>query len=295
MLQPFFSDPSVEDLLLNPYNAFPQPSQQSKTAFETKTSAINVTPSPNSRFDIKELKEDAVWLYTEAKIDEISALRVVVQEYQSRAFAGLLGRLSNQEIIGIQEAGGQGALPGTLLLQSADTDDIRAEFDTQESRRLRILRVYLSERQFFLQCVNHLLQNYIYSHSGNSDSSKGKEQTTFLTAIEALGKAIGTGVGESDKWLLASINAIKLSIENVMVGSGWYKDIGGRVDIETEWTNAHITEATQAMQIIFQILDVSQEIPSSHAVLAWLRLAQAFSFFQYPSVSEYRNCGLLNF
>ena len=287
MLQPFFSDPTVEDLILHPYNAFPQPSQQTKSTFETKTSAINVTPSPNAHFDIKELKEDSLWLCTEAKIDEISALRVVVQEYQARASAGLLGRLSNQEIIGIEEAGGQATLPGTLLLQSADADDIRADFDTQESRRLRILRIYLSERQFLIKCVNYLLQNHIYGHPDHRGSLNGKGKEPSLTATEALGQAIATGVGESDRWLLASVDAIKSSVEKVMAGSGWYRDIGGRVDIETEWTNAYVTEATHAMEIIFQILDVSQEIPSSHTVLAWLRLVRSFNFFQYPSVSKH--------
>lgn len=285
MLQPFFSDPAVEDLLLHPYNAFPQPSQQSKSAFETKTSAINITPSPNARFDIKELKEDALWLCTEAKIDEISALRVVVQEYQSRASAGLLGRYCNQEIIGIQEAGGQAGLPGTLLLQSADSNDIIADFDTQESRRLRILRSYLSERQFLLKCVNYLFQNYIYCRPKNSNSLKEKGKSISPTPIETLGETITADVGGSDRWLLACIDAVKSSIEKIIAGSGWYKDVGGRVDIETEWTNACVTEATHTMEIIFQILDVSEEIPSSHAVLAWLHLSKTFDFFQYPSVS----------
>ena len=294
MLQPFFSDPAVEDLLLHPHNAFPQPSQQTKSAFETKTSAINVTPSPNARFDIKEIKEDALWLCVEAKIDEISALRVVVQEYQSRAFSGLLGRLSNQEIIGIQEAGGQTALPGTLLLRGADTEDIIAEFDTQESRRLRILRAFLLERPFLLKCVNYLLQNYIHRYPGNTDNSKEKEKVTPPITIEALGQTIARSIGESDRWLLASVDTIKSSIEKVAGGSGWYKELGGRLDIETDWTNAHITVATHAMETIFQILDISQEIPSSHAVLAWLRLAKVFNFFQCPSVSKHANCGFAN-
>ena len=52
------------------------------------------------------MKEDALWLSEKAQIDETSALRVVVEECQSRAAARLSAPFSEDELTNIREAAG---------------------------------------------------------------------------------------------------------------------------------------------------------------------------------------------
>ncbi|KAG9245769.1 nucleoporin-like protein [Calycina marina] len=278
--QSFFEDQDVKERLSLPYDAFPQPSQQTKSAFETKTSAINITPTPDSLFDIKEIKEDAVWLSAEAQLDEITSLRVVVQEFQSRAYAGLLGRFSHQELIGIQEAGDQGlaSASGAFLLQSADSDDLQKEFTTKEDRRLRILRIYFIERRFLLRCTSILLQICNYQLPVTAVIWQGKEKDTRRAALEDLGKFLLTGSGDSARWLTPSIEEIRSSVGEVVSRNGMF---------EIEWASGRIAEACHWMEIIFQVLDVNDHVASSRTVLAWLQIVKSFSCFQIPLDDPY--------
>ena len=84
-LESFFSDTQVQKLLARPFHPFSFTQSNTKAAFETKTAAINVAPTSNCEYDINKIKEDALWLSKEAQIDEVSALRIIVLEYQSRA------------------------------------------------------------------------------------------------------------------------------------------------------------------------------------------------------------------
>ena len=52
------------------------------------------------------MKEDALWLSEKAQIDETAALRVVVQECQSRAATRLRTPFSEEELAGIRETAG---------------------------------------------------------------------------------------------------------------------------------------------------------------------------------------------
>lgn len=279
----FFSEEKVQQLLSHPFNAFPEPSQQTKSAFDTKTSAINVTPSSSTRFNIKEVKEDALWLSKEAKLDEISALRIVVEECQNRPSAQLLGPFSNEELAGIQDAVGQSqsSIPVTLLSQAADAERIRKDFETQDSRRYRLLRAYLSERYFLVKCTNYLLQNTLYRSSLGSENEKDERGEVSLSPTEKIGRALEQQIFESRGWLLDCIRAIRSNVQKTNEGSGWYKEDGDRKCIEIEWTNAQIAEATQIMEIMFQIIDMTENVASSAAVLEWIELMDSYNFLQF--------------
>jgi len=281
----FFSDATVQNLLSHPSRAFSKPTPETKTAFETKTSAINVTPSTSARFDIKVVKDDALWLAKEAKIDEISALRIVVEECQSRTSAQLLGRFSNQELAAIQEAAGhsQSSVPVALLSQGTDAEIIQKEFNTQESCRFRILQTYLSERQFLLKCVNYLLQ--IYGGVDPSDSGNENSIEDSSSAIREFGATLAEVSGANDVVFLECIDAIKENIKNVSDGSGWTKEEGWSTDNDLDWTNSQITEATSTLEVIFQIIERQETLASTRRILTWLELVSDYNFFQFNTVS----------
>jgi nuclear pore complex protein Nup188 len=282
-IEQFLSHPDVLELLSHPFNAFCPPSQERKAAFETKTSAINVTPSSSARYDIKEIKDDALWLSKEAAIDEVSALRVVVVECQSRTCAQLVDRFSSEELAGIQDAAGrnQSVLPVDLLSLGDDAKTVQAAFDTKNSRQLRILRTYLCERRSLLDCVKTLLQGFLYQRSDGYGSRQGKEPEQLSSRLVKIGEGLARVTArESEAFLLECIASIDANIRRINEGSGWYKEEGSREDVEIEWINNQISEITITMEIIFQSLDTSNFIASSRLVLAWVHMVTENGFFE---------------
>ena len=286
-LDNFFSDPAVLELLAHPFKAFSAPNQQTKSAFETKTSAINVTPSSVTRYDIKEVKEDALWLSKEAKIDEVSALRIVIVECQGRPSGRLLEQFSNKEA----ERTYQAALPGqastTLLPQIADPEAVRDEFNSQECRRLRIVRIYLSERRSLLQCLGRILQDFLYPSRDDSSIGKGKSTSELVSWVRGIGKTVWQKMGDHGEWVLEALFAIRTNIGHMEDSSKWFQTDVGRQEIEMEWIKNQIMEVSYTMEVIFQIVDSHPNPSSSTVIIAWLELMEQYGFFdQYPLVSS---------
>lgn len=275
-------DPTVLALLSRPFDAFPQPSAQTKAAYETKTSAINTVSPTNLQHDINEVKEDALWLSQTARIDETAALRIVVEECQSRATARLLGPLSEEELASIREAAGnnQFSSPITVSLASRGKDaaDIQTQFDKEDSRRQRILLTYLSERQHLLKCVELLLSALGNQTTGApANGSKGKGVSAANTWLETAGRAVATQIGSLDDFLLQCFNAIGAFFQNLGTGSGWYQN-DPKPALEEEWARSQFIEATHTMEIVFQIVSFQEELSASDVVLGWLNLLQSYGF-----------------
>jgi len=271
--------------VLKPFDAYPQPSPQTKATFETKTSAINVTPSSNSQYDIKEIKEDALWLSNTAKIDEVSALRVVVEECQSRTSALLLSRFSEEELLSIREAAGNSkyssSLPVSYLALVAEPDAIQKTFETQTSRRQRILRTYLSERRHLLKCAEQLLYVCRFETDAGQENGKGKGLEIAPKWQVNCGRRLESKLSadNGDPFVLRCIKAIATNVSNLHTGSGWsLKDVNNE-EIEMEWIRNQFAEATHAMEFIWHVFQRVMAFPSSQVVLEWYRLQQSCGFF----------------
>ena len=279
----FFSDPQVALLLSKPFDAFSKPSPQGKASLEQKTSAINVTPSPNSRFDLKEIKEDALWLSQAVNVDEVAALRVVVVEFQNRTAAQLLGPFSEEELTGIREAAGNSkyssAIPLSLLSQGADPEVVKASFGSQEARRQRILNTYLSERRCLLKCIETLLQSVRDFNSRDQDNAKGKGAEATASWLQLKGSDILRNFGSRDAFLMRAFAEIKATVQKVEAGSDCFTQDGGNEEIELTWTTSHLSEIVHTMEIIFDLVVSSPEITSGNIVTQWLELVQSCQFF----------------
>jgi nuclear pore complex protein Nup188 len=86
-------------------------------------------------------------------------------------------------------------------------------------------------------------------------------------------------IGDQDKWIVEAMSAIEVNVGNIDSGSGWFKEDGGRQEIETEWLNNQITEISHTMEVIFQLIDVQPTLCSSTIVLAWLQLVERYNYF----------------
>lgn len=201
-------------------------------------------------------------------------------EWQSRTSTQLLDPFSNEELAGIRDAAGQSqsSLPVSLLSQGTDSKTLEEAYNSSDSRRLRILHAYLSESRYLLKCVSTLLQKAAQGQGvGNGNGKAPESQIQSLTEI---GQSLARSTpAESQEFFLECIEGVEANIKKIDSGSGWYREDGGREEVELEWINSQITEATWRMEIIFQTINISEAIASSTTILAWLKLTTSYNFF----------------
>jgi nuclear pore complex protein Nup188 len=297
-LENFLSEPYVLELLARPYNPYSYtPNTPTKSTFETKTAAINVTPTTKRDYDINEIKEDALWLSKEAEIDDFSALRLVVLEYQTRSAAQLQSDFSDEEKVVLQEAAGNfsAELSSTLArtkVAGAVSDEYTVDFDPKDVRRVRALRLYLSERRYLLKCAGLFLQAALdqqYDPAKEAEQNEGGKSITswtekvgedLIVSLENVGRSI-------HDCLMDSIRSLRDKFNGLDKGSGWFKQEDTREDLEIDWLSNVLVEAINTMEITIRILDKQNHIPSSDAVLDWFGFVSTYGFFdQFEHVCE---------
>ncbi|KAM0170987.1 hypothetical protein ACHAPF_008554 [Botrytis cinerea] len=280
-LEKFFKEPKVLSLLSNPVAAFPEPTNETKAEFKSKAAPINADHT-SADYDVSKVSEDALWLSGMVTIDEVTALRLVVQEHQSRAYAQLLGKLSEEELISLQDAFGN--KKSTNLISAGSFIGTQAELapseeERQRNRRVRMLSIYLSERRFFWKCLTLIIQRPRLSPTPITPLDDWYEGLH----IELLGRWKSSGASQSRMVeLVKSIDAgLTKLFDAKSEGSGWSLEGDGRDELELEWASNQIIEATHMMETIFYYIfssDTALDISHSDLVLEWFDFISKFKF-----------------
>ncbi|KAI0388689.1 nucleoporin subcomplex protein binding to Pom34-domain-containing protein [Xylariaceae sp. FL0594] len=300
----FFSDPLVQSFFTSPGSAFESQSDKIayKTIFENKTAAIQVTPTPNDKYDISVIKEDALWLSKNADINLITALRIVVIELQSRPKSQLLGPISKQDVASLRAAAGASSaqtsniIPGLNLTANRDASDIQAEFDKPDSRRQRIFQTYLSERRFYAATNEYIFTLMLHDKLPMSPATEASK-TIRKSLLEVYGistkqpqKAIADiptktchalvaqYVGLLPECLERAVASLEKQVDQILITES----------IQEEQMQTHLTEMLHRMTILFQLLDRSGDCFVSDAVARqWFSLVDALEVLNqlhtYPS------------
>jgi nuclear pore complex protein Nup188 len=278
------SEQTVHNLLTRPFEPFTlSVGKDTKADFETRLSAAN--SGSNNGYNIQEIKEDALWLSNETQIDEVSALRIVVLEYQSRPEAQLRNNFSVEEGASLQAAAGDINTESSNLLQSALKSTALAftgnEASEQEKRRLRSVHIYLSERQNLLAC-----SKLLYHIGFRRTEQKGKGVATTPQWIDRISEEFVRNQDESPEryvhYIIVQVQRLFASLEKG--SSGWFKSIGGREDVEAEWANMRLAEITHALEILLVVLDRRRfDTRSGDNVRSWFQLAMSIGFFEGQS------------
>lgn len=271
----FLRDEYVNNLIQNPTKTFTTPSAQTKADFETKTAAINVVPAPNDQYDLAVIKEDALWLSKAANIDEVAALRIVVLEFQSRARSHLTGPLSTQDVTNIQEAAGVSDAQASSILALlnvsavADAEATWAEFEKESSRRQRLLATYLSERRSFLSAADLLITFLYYS------------PTLLPQEVETLRGAITLDASAREELLPKYMSYLQDSVERSFAIPVTFPPPFVTDQLEVDWIRTAYAEATHAMSLIFQILDLHGDtFVALDIVTQWYKFVDEFEFVE---------------
>ncbi|KAI1306610.1 nucleoporin subcomplex protein binding to Pom34-domain-containing protein [Xylaria venustula] len=292
----FFNDPLVQSFFTSPGSAFEPSSDKGPhhAAFEKKTAAIHVTPTPNDKYDINVIKADALWLSKNARINEVAALRVVVVEYQSRPASQLLGPISNQDVAGLRAAAGAGnaqtsnIIPGLSLTATLDASEIQADFDKPESRRRRVFQTYLSERRYYAATNDYIftlmLQEKLPMSPATEASGSIRKSLLGVFGISSKQSQKATAdiptktchalIAQYVSLLPDCIRQAGASIESVVADKELLTD-----DNQELWMHTSLTEMLHRMTILFQLLDQSSDSFVSDTVAKqWFSLVNDLTF-----------------
>jgi nuclear pore complex protein Nup188 len=287
----FLDDPFTRRTLGRPFDPFAPPSADGKAQFDKLTSAINLAPnSGNGAYDIKEIKADSSWLSNEAKIDQISALRIVILEYQSRPRVHLLSNLADHELDGSIESLPSSSIFDKLTLfkdSQLASGNANGESQSEEARRTRLLHLFLVERLHVLRTCDALIRHYVESMHLSTDEKSCLVNTGASLCSQICHSNLSTGGVES--CLFEFVGALKQRMNRLESGSGWLATVGGSENLELQWQQNQIDELIPILQL--SICVALRLSPSSKSAVAYFTLLSERSFFHFEGVSFIINIG----
>lgn len=299
-LQKHVTDRQTVDLLTRPFSPYSPPTPQSKSHFETKTSAINVLPSAQGRYNIKEIQDDTRWLSKTTNINEIEALRIAVLEWQTRPAHRLLDS-PHDDAAHYRKALSVNGLAASFR-RSAQTTPLSPDqdasnlFDTAEARRDRLLFIYLSERQYLLKTSELLLSVAVFEaaqsgklaerSSGSKSKGNSPERPERSDWVEEIGSDIcatwtvdGLMEDSGENFIVTAIKALQSRVDSMERGSGWFEQ-ERRDTIEAAWARNQSLEMIHIMQAMLTLLNSSTNVTRCDSLVAWFRFAAKYGFLQ---------------
>ena len=291
-LRRHLTDPQTVHLLAHSSSPYSAPTSQSKSTFDTKTSSVHVPPAGNPRYDIGQIKEDTLWLSKETKIDEVSALRIAVLEWQTRPAVQLLrGSLVDEIIPTVNGLGGSqlqasfsGAASSLFGKSFGLGPNAPALFNDAGPQRRRLLEIYLSERRYILKTSEYVTFPASSIHQNGTPDNVTNGPSSWLeevgSAINSTWKGDGPAQSKGKNFVADAVAALRSRIENLMTGSGWLSDESQQEDIELAWARNQILEIIHIMQILLIRLDSSlTKLTTPDLILPWYRLMNECAFF----------------
>ena len=272
-----------------------RPSQSTKAEFESLTSAINLAPTENGNYDIAQIKHDALWLSAQTNIDETSALRAVVIEWQERSTTRLCAGYSEGEVTSIQRIGTTvGSLRASIAPQksqnkgrpSSEQAHASQTFDTGANRHARLLST-LSEDRSYLVAVNVALQGrYCLEPDlllNFPNDPLGWTSEVGKSVLESRSENRSTSANTlDDEPLQPIITTLRSRLENVDKGSGWEQAADDQFAyLEEQYNAGKIADIIRFFQLVLIHVNRATCKITSQSIKCWFRLMQDHEFFQF--------------
>lgn len=278
-LESFVSDGETRDTLARPFAPFQQASSQTKALFDTKTAPINVSQPPNNDYNLQQLKDDALWASKELGIDELSALRCAIVEWQQRPADLLLGRIQNKsddQDLAQSYLGKSRAAPAT---PTGSEGKAGPDFEDTELRRQRLVKICLKERSAAIACSALLISHA--ASVGNQQPGQvvvpsSSHQTTWIETQAS--KVYNSAAGEASKLslFLKAVDSLATKLDSQ---ADWPNAVKERPELTIEYYDAIIMDLVNALRIILaQVFALETAVTPSDA-RDWFKLMQSFGFF----------------
>jgi nuclear pore complex protein Nup188 len=241
-----------------------------------------VTPDEDGPYNIKQIKDDALWLAGQTKEDEVAALRIVVLEWQKRSTMRLLSRPLNAETLTGTEMGGMNFedsifAPKSLLAGGAQNmDESSTALESTQQRRFRLLSLYLSERLHILKTSELRVRLYAYAEhadvDGRYEAYKGDKVGKLLFDQFCPNE-------DGSESIVKGVDALRKSLARTEPGKPMPTIEDMQPFVEGSWIESHMLQSINILQFIFTVSDFSSKIPSAKAVLSFFELMEKFNFF----------------
>lgn len=301
-LRQFLSSEENVAILSSPWTPFPKPSAQEKSRFESATAPISITPTESEHYNLSEIKEDSLWLSKETQISEYAALRLAVQEWQTRPTVQLLSGLTEEEVLSVKEAAGINNLgastfaPNLSILKQPTTlgEQTAAQFDSQDQRRLRLIGIYFSTCSSILRVSQMLVA---WGTAADLRTTKHEYPADYRVCddeFEQLGQTISrkqnnkAGTQSNAPALDRCIQALSQRLEAINNGCIWDVPESIQDDVIAQWTLSQTTQLLHILHLTLFHADINAKgiLPSSSVDLWFHTLAEVSFFTDFPARHE---------
>ncbi|KAL8814302.1 MAG: hypothetical protein Q9223_006461 [Gallowayella weberi] len=293
-LERHLTDAQTIDLLKSSLLPSSPPTSQSKSMFETKTAAINVAPSPQGQYDIKQIQDDALWLSEKAAIDEVTALRIVILEWQTRSASWLQQSnlpddlpVFHGSLNGTRVQPAFSASRSTYLFRPPSDGLIPAgQINGEETRRKQLVSIYLAELHYRLKTCSYLIVS-AFSTSEDRSIMSSQPSGSIPRWVEEVGSDIihswdVSGVSQitGKNILITGVDALRSRIRKLEEGWRWFPNHELNEPLEVVCCQSQILEMMAILDIMLVLLAILNRLPRADIVLSWFRLMTDYEFFE---------------
>ncbi|KAK0792646.1 hypothetical protein LTR91_012671 [Friedmanniomyces endolithicus] len=298
-LEHFLNTAEAIEILANPLTPFPEPSQPSKTRFDTRTAPIHVAQSGSGDYDLEQLKKDALWLAQTVKIEEEAALRIVIVERQERD----KDQLVNTTVRTVDGSGrGVDTFGASVLEKSA------AEFGrtvgapgvpgfasgNEQTRRHRVLELYLEERQAVLSISTELVGLHVIANEAESGATRTwlqdlaarvaaeqHDRATYRDSPPEAAKAKQDRRVDEQAFLKEAVKTLRGCMERLEDSSRRPSAFGLEHGKQELYVSATLVYMTAILRLILAHSHALDRLPEPTIMIDWFKLMDECAFMQY--------------
>ncbi|KAK4635178.1 Nucleoporin [Fulvia fulva] len=284
-LEDFFQDTDTTAILSRPLEPFPAPSGDSAKRVESLTAPINVSQGSGDDYNLHEITADAKWLSKEVQIEEPAALRMAIIEWQERPQDQLLNTARNgSNAISKAADLASSALARSTCRFSASTTALARpalDFTEQDTRRKRLLQVYLSERNHVVRLAADLVGRSAVGRNGSPASS---DRNNWLDRVA--GQITGTlwpttDSNGTERYCMQCIESIKLALKQTVDSKSWPKVYSEDPEKGQSYLDSRYLQLVNTLRLLlFSLNAPHQGIPAASTVQAWFEAMQDCAFLQ---------------
>ena len=218
------------------------------------------------------MKEDALWLSRSVQVEEVSALRIVVLEWQTRLSARLAqGKFDER------------ASQGWNAKQSKKGDQAcgERENDHELKRRSGLLKLLMQERQYATEAA--YLLAFVSTDLDDPKATRGPSQassirhTVMLACRDELLKAWKMDTSSPSHFVVSSVGFIESRLHELTRPAGWLEDSEEAENLELLRCQTLVVQTIHTLQALFNAF-FSSSLPHADALVAWFGFMKKANF-----------------
>lgn len=247
---------------------------ESKSAFETKTAAINVAPSPSSQHNIQRIKSDALWLSKEIQIDELEALRLTVLEWQYQPEARLKSGFSDAELASLRDGLGVDYVESMGLVPGSSLNRADATFDSIDALRVRLLQLAYSEQVRLLSTGSEIMQQSLLSSEPGADSTQSELWQPILKLLPpSPAKSLLDHIENTE-------DSIKGRLESLNGQQSWSIDEQYHTMLSEDFATSTLRAIAVILDLLLLQIKRAEEPIAADPLQTWLRFMESVDYFR---------------